>query len=97
MFVFKENARKHAELLPQANTENTEKSLRVEDFGLRWQSVAATPLSDCGTAFQSGVALRFPPQSKPSKVSPSSFYSTLCAGYSYLSPCGRQTRKSLSE
>ena len=45
-----------------------------EDFGLRWQpaeakrsedwSAAATPLFDCGQSFQSGVALRFPPQSK---------------------------------
>jgi hypothetical protein len=35
-----------------------------EDFGLRWQSTAATPLFDCGQSFQSGVALRFPPQSK---------------------------------
>jgi hypothetical protein len=35
-----------------------------EDFGLRWQSAAATPLFDCGSSFQSGVALRFPPQSK---------------------------------
>jgi hypothetical protein len=35
-----------------------------EDFGLRWQSTAATPLFDCGPSFQSGVALRFPPQSK---------------------------------
>jgi hypothetical protein len=45
-----------------------------EDFGLRWQlaeakrsedwSAAATPLFDCGPSFQSGVALRFPPQSK---------------------------------
>jgi hypothetical protein len=34
------------------------------DFGLRWQSAAATPLFDCGHTFQSGVALRFPPQSK---------------------------------
>jgi len=33
-------------------------------FGLRWQSAAATPLFDCGQSFQSGVALRFPPQSK---------------------------------
>jgi hypothetical protein len=41
---------------------------------LRWQlaevkrsedwSVAATPLFDCEYSFQSGVALRFPPQSK---------------------------------
>jgi hypothetical protein len=37
---------------------------RREDFGLRWQSAAATPLFDCGQSFQSGVALRFPPQSK---------------------------------
>jgi len=35
-----------------------------EDFGVRWQSAAATPLFDCGQSFQSGVALRFPPQSK---------------------------------
>jgi hypothetical protein len=35
-----------------------------EDFGLRWQSIAATPLFDCGQSFQSGVVLRFPPQSK---------------------------------
>ena len=37
---------------------------RREDFGVRWQSAAATPLFDCGQSFQSGVALRFPPQSK---------------------------------
>jgi hypothetical protein len=35
-----------------------------EDFGLRWQSTAATPLFNCGQSFQSGVALRFPPQFK---------------------------------
>jgi hypothetical protein len=45
-----------------------------EDFGLRWQlaeakrsedwSAAATPLFDFGQSCQSGVALRFPPQSK---------------------------------
>src|ERR1019366_9005861 len=29
-----------------------------EDFGLRWQSAAATPLSDGGHPCQSGVALR---------------------------------------
>jgi hypothetical protein len=34
------------------------------DFGVRWQSAAATPLFDCGQSFQSGVALRFLPQSK---------------------------------
>ena len=33
-------------------------------FGLRWQSAAATTLFDSGQSFQSGVALRFPPQSK---------------------------------
>ena len=48
--------------------------VRREDFGVRWQpaeakrsevcSAAATPLFDCGPSFQSGVALRFPPQSK---------------------------------
>jgi hypothetical protein len=37
---------------------------QIEDFGLRWQSAAATPLFGCGQCFQSGVALRFPPQSK---------------------------------
>jgi hypothetical protein len=40
------------------------KTQKREDFGLRWQSAAATPLFDCGPSFQSGVALRFPPQSK---------------------------------
>jgi hypothetical protein len=34
------------------------------DFGLRWQSAAATSLFECVQSFQSGVALRFPPQSK---------------------------------
>jgi hypothetical protein len=48
--------------------------MRARIFGLRWQlagakrsedwSAAATPLFDCGPSFQSGVALRFPPQSK---------------------------------
>jgi hypothetical protein len=48
--------------------------MRREDFGVRWQpagakrsedwSAAATPIFDCGPSFQSGVALRFPPQSK---------------------------------
>ena len=32
--------------------------------GLRWQSAAATPLSERGLGSESGVALRFPPQSK---------------------------------
>ena len=35
-----------------------------ESFGLRWQSAAATPLLECQCACESGVALRFPPQSK---------------------------------
>jgi hypothetical protein len=35
-----------------------------EDFGVRWQSAATTPFFDCGQSCQSGVALRFPPQSK---------------------------------
>jgi hypothetical protein len=33
-------------------------------YGLRWQSGAATPLSETGRGSQSGVALRFPPHSK---------------------------------
>ena len=45
---------------------------RREDFGLRWQSAAATPLWSARQAWnpvargacESGVALRFPPQSK---------------------------------
>jgi len=41
---------------------------QTEDFGLRWQSAAATTLSDANlpdlVLFQSGVALRLPPQSK---------------------------------
>src|ERR1035437_2401881 len=35
-----------------------------QDFGLRWQSAAATPLFDCGQSVQRGVVLRFPPLSK---------------------------------
>jgi hypothetical protein len=41
---------------------------RREDFGVRWQSAAATPLFDCRQSFQSGVALCFPPQSKKDLV-----------------------------
>ena len=33
--------------------------------GVRWQSAAATPLFERGPASESGVALRFPPHSKP--------------------------------
>jgi hypothetical protein len=42
----------------------------VEDYGLRWQSAAATPLSHRDQTSiteampKSGVALRFPPHSK---------------------------------
>jgi hypothetical protein len=36
----------------------------TENFGLRWQSAATTPLSVRQEASKSGVALRFPPQSK---------------------------------
>ena len=43
---------------------NAETPAAAADFGLRWQSAAATPLSDRAHTFQSGVALRFPPQSK---------------------------------
>jgi hypothetical protein len=38
--------------------------LHPKRFGLRWQSEAAPPLSGCRQDCQSGVALRFPPQSK---------------------------------
>ena len=48
--------------IKRRDAENAEK--RGGDFGLRWQSAAATPLFGCGRQFQSGVALRFPPQSK---------------------------------
>jgi hypothetical protein len=37
---------------------------RTAKFGVRWQSEAAIPLFDRGSSFQSGVALRFAPQSK---------------------------------
>jgi len=40
---------------------------RETAFGLRWQSAAATALLSCESEcnlFQSGVALRLPPQSK---------------------------------
>jgi hypothetical protein len=40
------------------------KTPRCNEFGLRWQSAAATPLLESGNNCQSGVALRFPPQSK---------------------------------
>ena len=32
-----------------------------ENFGVRWQGAAATPLFGGGQSFQSGVALGFPP------------------------------------
>jgi len=35
-----------------------------EDFGVRWQSAAATPLWDADQSRKSGVALRSPPHSK---------------------------------
>jgi hypothetical protein len=46
--------------------------LKAQNFGLRWQSAAPTPLSHARRAtkiinlptFESGVALRFPPHSK---------------------------------
>ena len=46
--------------LTAKNAESTE----ISDFGLRWQSAAATPLFACPDRAESGVALRFPPQSK---------------------------------
>lgn len=36
----------------------------LDRFGVRWQSGAATPLFARPPASKSGVALRFPPQSK---------------------------------
>ena len=35
-----------------------------ENFGLRWQSAAATPLWNTDQRCKSGVALRFPPHPK---------------------------------
>src|ERR1039457_4543073 len=40
-----------------------------EDFGLRWQSAAATPFFDCGQSFQCGVA----PALRDSRRSPKRF------------------------
>jgi hypothetical protein len=41
------------------------KRKRREDFGLRWQSAAATPLFDCGQSFQ--AAWRFASRRSPKK------------------------------
>jgi hypothetical protein len=46
---------------PLTTSEPTE---GARGFGVLWQSEAATPLLEHRNVFQSGVALRFPPQSK---------------------------------
>jgi hypothetical protein len=51
-----------------------------EDFGLRWQSAAATPLFDCGQSFQSGVA----PALRDSRRSPKK----IGCGYAVRCPFG---------
>src|SRR5689334_14525169 len=38
---------------------------RLQKLGVRWQSEAVTPLSECSLVSQRGVARRFPPHSKP--------------------------------
>jgi exodeoxyribonuclease-3 len=53
-----------------------------QEFGLRWQSAAATPLSALQDDSKSGVALRFPPQSPKSVVAAQT---ALC---SFVSICG---------
>src|ERR1035441_9125709 len=63
------------ERLPAMEERGFEQSLSVlqscnfaqgrQRFGVRWQSAAATPLFERGPASESGVALRFPPHSKP--------------------------------
>jgi hypothetical protein len=45
-----------------------ERTQETQSFGVRWQSTAATPLFARRFASESGVALRFPPQSKTSPV-----------------------------
>jgi hypothetical protein len=50
--------------IPNDELERPDGRKWVEDFGLRWQSTATTPLFDRGHSFQSGAALCFPPQLK---------------------------------
>ena len=45
-----------------------ERTQGTQSFGVRWQSAAATPLFVRRFASESGVALRFPPQSMTSPV-----------------------------
>jgi hypothetical protein len=49
---------------PQQPGLPNERTKCCKDFGLRWQSAAATPLWDASQRCKSGVALRFPPHSK---------------------------------
>ena len=56
--------RSKAELRPSESVLQTRNSAAGRRrFGLRWQSAAATPLSERGPPSESGMALRFPPQS----------------------------------
>jgi hypothetical protein len=54
------NTNKHGWNFPGRTRHDT----NGKKIGVRWQSAAATPLFDRGSSFQSGVALRFPPQPK---------------------------------
>jgi hypothetical protein len=47
-----------------AEARRTRRFAESKDFGLRWQSAVATPLSDSKEHGKSGVALRFPPHAK---------------------------------
>ena len=48
----------------QRRQEQFEMPETPQGFGVRWQSAAATPLFERRQACESGMALRFPPQSK---------------------------------
>ena len=49
------------------NLKNKHNAAEAKPFGVRWQRTAATPLFNCGQSHQSGVALRFAPQSKKNR------------------------------
>ena len=59
--VTQSNAKPYRSLAP----ESSNSARGQQTLGLRWQSAAATPLSERGPASESGVALRFPPHSIP--------------------------------
>ena len=65
-----------------------------DDFGLRWQSEATTPLSTASDPGQSGVALRFPPQSKKfgCGFAATSHNSRRMVAVYGCTPCGLETR-----